>query len=65
MVAKAKKAMGMEGVKEPIPTELCESCMAGRQELEILRIPMAKATKFLGRLHVDIEGPLPVTFSGF
>ena len=65
VVANAKKVVGMEGVKGPIPTELCESCMAGHQELEISRMPMPKATEFLGRLHVDIEGPLPVTFSGF
>lgn len=65
MVANAKTIMGMEGVKGPIPTELCESCMAGHQELEISRMPMPKATEFLRRLHVNIEGPLLVTFSGF
>lgn len=65
MVANAKKVMEMEGVKGPIPTELCESCMAGHQELEISRRLIPKATEFLGRLHVDIEGSLPVTFSGF
>ena len=57
--------MSIKGVKGPVPTELYESCMAGHQELEISRTPMPKATKFLGRLHVDIEGPLLVTFSGF
>ena len=65
VVANAKKVIGMEGVQGPIPMELCESCMAGHQKLEISRTPMPKAAEFLGRLHVDIEGPLPVTFSGF
>ena len=65
VVANAKKVIGMEGVQGPIPTELCESCMAGHQKLEISRTPMPKAAEFLGRLHVDIEGPLPVTFLGF
>ena len=65
VVANAKKVIGMEGVQGPIPTELYEPCMAGHQELEILRMPMPKAAEFLRRLHVDIEGPLPVTFLGF
>ena len=55
----------MEEVQGPIPTELCESCMAGHQKLEISRTVMPKAAEFLGRLHVDIEGPLLVIFSGF
>ncbi len=65
MVANAKKVTGMKGRQGPIPTELCEPCMAGHQELKISQTPMPKAEEFLGKLHVDIEGPLPVTFSGF
>lgn len=57
--------MEIERVKGPIPTELCKSCMAGHQELKISRMPMPKVIGFMGRLHVDIEGPLPVTCSGF
>ena len=65
VVANAKKVTGIERVQGPIPTELCEPCMAGHQELKISRTPMPKAAEFLGRLHMDIEGPWPVTFSGF
>ena len=65
MIANAMKVIGIEGVQGPIPTELCESCMAGYQKLEISWTPMPKVIKFLGRLHVDIEGPLPITFLGF
>lgn len=65
MIANTKKVIGMEGVQGHILTKLCEPCMAGHQEIEISRMPMPKAAEFLGRLHVDIEGPLPITFSGF
>ncbi len=65
VVANAKKVTGIGGVQGPIPTELCEPCMAGHQELEISWTLMPKAAEFLERLHVDIEGLLPVTFSGF
>lgn len=57
--------MRIEGVKELVPTELCESGMAGHQELEILQMPIPKGTKFLGRLHIDIEGPFKLLFQDF
>lgn len=65
MVTNAKKVIGMEGVQGPIPIELCEPCIVGHQELEISQIPMLKAAEFLGRLYVNIEGLLPVSFSDF
>ena len=55
----------MERVQGPIPIELYESYMAGHQELEISWTLMPKAAEFSRKLHVDIEKPLPVTFSGF
>ena len=65
MVANAKKVTDKERVQGHIPTELFEPCMASHQELEISRTSIPKAAELLGRLHVDIEGSLPVTFSGF
>lgn len=65
MVANAKKVIRMERVKRPVPTKLCESCMASYQELEILQIPMPKATEFLKKLDMDIAKLLPITFSHF
>ena len=65
VVANTKKVTGIERVHGPIPLELCESCMAGHQELEILQTPMSKVAEILKRLHVDIKRLLPVTFSGF
>ena len=65
MVANAKNVIGMEEVQGPIPTELCEPCMARHLELEISRTLMSKAAEFLRRLYVDIEGPLPFIFLGF
>lgn len=65
MVANIKEVMRIEGVKKPIPTKLCKSCMAGYQKLKILQMLMLKVTKFLERLHVNIEEPLSVTFLGF
>lgn len=62
MFANAKKIMSMEGVKRFVSTELCESYMASYQKLEILQMPMSKATKFLKRLHMNIEGLLLVIF---
>ena len=44
MIADAKRVIGIERVKKPVLTELCESCMASHQELKLLRIPMPKVT---------------------
>lgn len=55
----------MKGIKRPIPTKLYESCIADYQELEISWMLIPKATEFFGRLHMDIERLLPVTFLGF
>lgn len=65
IVANATKVTGIEGMQGLIPTELCEICIAGHQELETFWTPILKAAKFLGKLYVDIEGSLPVTFLGF
>lgn len=65
MVTNMKKVTGIERMQRPISMELCELCIADHQKFEICRTPMPKATEFLVRLHVDIEGPLPVTFSSF
>ncbi len=65
VIANTKRVKGKKGVQGPIPKKLFKPCMAGHQELKISRTPMPKAVEFLGRLYVDIEGPLPVTFLGF
>ena len=64
VVANAKKVAGMEGVHGPFPEELCEPCLKGKQQSEPTRHPMSKATEFLNEIHVDIGGPLPLTFRG-
>lgn len=65
MVTNAKKVTGMEEVQGPILVELCKLCMVGHQELEISRTLRPKVAELLGRLHIDVEGQLPVTFFGF
>lgn len=55
----------MEKVKKLISIELCKSYMAIYQKLEILQMLISKVIEFLERLYIDIEGLLPVTFSGF
>ena len=39
--------------------------MAGHQKFEISGSLTPKAGEFLGKFHMDIEGSLPVIFSGF
>ena len=65
MVANAKKVIGIEEMQKLILIKLCKSDMAGYQKLEILQMPRTKIAQFLKRLYVDIEKPLPVTFSSF
>lgn len=65
MVANIKKIIGIEEIQRPIPMELCKACIAGHQELEILQTLILKVAKFLGKLYIDIEALLLVTFLGF
>ena len=44
--------------------ETCGFCMMGRQQAEISRVPMHRASQFLELLHLDLEGPLPTTWAG-
>ena len=64
MIVNTKKVISIEEVQELILTELCKSYMAGHQKLEISWTLMPKAIEFLGKLYVNIERLLPVTFSG-
>ena len=47
-----------------IPEELCEACLKEKQEASVSRIPMRKTTRFLNRIHVDIDEGFSVTFRG-
>ena len=56
---------GMEELKmSSPPEEICGFCMIGRQQAEISRSPMTRATKLLELLHLDLEGPLPTAWIG-
>ena len=59
----SKQVIDME-VRGPVPENACESCMKAKQQRESFRKPQSKADTFLGRIHVDIQGPLPTTFRG-
>ena len=47
---------------EDISKELCEAYLKEKQEASVSRISMRKITKFLNRIHVNIEKNLSVTF---
>ena len=47
---------------ENISKALCEVCLKEKQEAFVFRISMKKITKFLNRIHVDIDEDLLVTF---
>ncbi len=60
----ASVALGME-LKGPIPSEICGSCMVGKQQRQPSReSPSRQATKFLEFVHSDLGGPLPATRLG-
>ena len=47
---------------EDIAKELCEACLKEKQKVSMSRISMRKITKFLNRIHVDIDEDLSITF---
>ena len=47
---------------EGISKELCKTCLKQKQEPSVFRISMRKITKFLNRIHVDIDENLSITF---
>ncbi len=55
---------GMEELKTSSPEEICEYCMMSRQQVEISRSPMTRATKLLELLHLDLEDSLPIIWIG-
>ncbi len=51
---------GMEELKtSSSPEEICGFCMIGRQQAEISRSSMTRATKILKLLHLNLKGSLP------
>ena len=52
-------------LKDPIPSEICEDYIVGRQQCQPSReSPSWQVTKFLELVHSDLGGPLPNTRLG-
>ena len=58
-----KVADGID-VKGPIPGEICDDCMKGRQQRKPSYEPMSQPRKYLEYLHYDLGGSYPTTRRG-
>jgi len=64
MIKMRSLVKGMEELKTSPSEEICGYCMIGRQQAEISRSSMTRATKILELLHLNLEGPLPTAWIG-
>lgn len=62
MVSNAKKVQAIEEVQRPILIKLYKLYINSHQNLEIFQNSIVKTAKFLGMFHINIEGPLLITF---